>query len=88
MSDKAITRMLIDVTASTAGTIMISLLVVAAAVPLIGLDSSWKSYALALVLPAVLTPAFSIAYMRANYRLHQLKRELRELANSDPLPTC
>jgi len=85
ISDKAIARMLTDVIASTVGTILISVSVVAAAVHLIGVDPSWKSYALALVLPAILTPAFSIAYVRANYRLHRLKRELKKLANSDPL---
>jgi diguanylate cyclase (GGDEF)-like protein len=85
MSDKAIARMLIHVTASTFGTIAISLLVVAAAVRFGGVDPSWKIYALALVLPAILTPAFSIAYVRANYRLHQLQRELKKLANADPL---
>ncbi len=85
MSDKAIARMLMHVTASTVGTMVISVLVVAAAVPLIGLDSSWRPYALALVLPAILTPVFSIAYVRANYRLHRLQRELKKLANSDPL---
>ena len=85
MSDKAIARMLLHVTASTFGTIAISLVVVAAAVPLIGLESSWKPYALALVLPAILTPVFSIAYVRANYRLHRLQRELKKLASADPL---
>jgi len=85
MSDRAIARMLFHVTASTFGTILISGLAVAAAVRYGGVDPSWKSYALALVLPAVLTPIFSIAYVRANYRLHQLQRELKKLANSDPL---
>jgi len=85
MSDRAIARMLLHVTASTFGTMLISVLVVAAAVPLIGLESSWKPYALALVLPAILTPVFSIAYVRANYRLHRLQRELKKLANADPL---
>ncbi len=85
MSDKAIARMLIHVTASTVGTILISVLVVAAAVRYGGVDPSWKSYALALVLPAILTPVFSIAYVRANYRLHRLQRELKKLANADPL---
>lgn len=85
MFDKAIARMLMHVTASTVGTMLISLAVVAAAVPLIGLDSSWRSYALALVLPAILTPVFSIVYVRANYRLHRLQRGLKKLANSDPL---
>ncbi len=85
VSDKAIARMLIHVTASTFGTIAISLLVVAAAVRFGGVDPSWKTYALALVLPAILTPAFSIAYVRANYRLHRLQRELKQLASADPL---
>ena len=85
MSDRAIARMLLHVTASTFGTMLISGLAVAAAVRYGGVDPSWKSYALALVLPAVLTPIFSIAYVRANYRLHQLQRELKKLANSDPL---
>lgn len=85
MSDKAIARMLMHVTASTFGTMLISVLVIAAAVPLIGLEASWRPYALALVLPAILTPAFSIAYVRANYRLHQLQRELKKLASADPL---
>jgi diguanylate cyclase (GGDEF)-like protein len=73
------------VTASTVGTILISVLVVAAAVRYGGVDSSWKTYALALVLPAILTPIFSIAYVRANYRLHRLQRELKKLASADPL---
>jgi diguanylate cyclase (GGDEF)-like protein len=85
MSDKAIARMLIHVTVSTFGTILISGLAVAAAVRYGGVDPSWKSYALALVLPAILTPVFSIAYVRANYRLHRLQRELRKLASADPL---
>ena len=85
MSDKAIARMLMHVTASTFGTMLISVLVIAAAVPLIGLEASWRPYALALVLPAILTPAFSIAYVRANYRLHRLQRELKKLASADPL---
>lgn len=85
MSDKAIARMLLHVTASTVGTILISVLVVAAAVHYGGVDPSWKTYALALVLPAILTPIFSIAYVRANYRLHRLRRELKKLANADPL---
>jgi len=85
MSDRAIARMLLHVTASTLGTIIISGLAVAAAVRYGGVDPSWKSYALALVLPAILTPVFSIAYVRANYRLHRLRRELKRLASSDPL---
>ena len=85
MSDRAIARMLIHVTASTIGTILISVTVVAAAIHLFGVDPSWKTYALASVLPAILTPVFSIAYVRGNYRLHRLQRELKKLANADPL---
>ena len=84
LSDKAIARMLIHVTASTLGTILISGLAVAAAVRFGGVDPSWKSYALALVLPAILTPVFSIAYVRANYRLHRLQRELKKLEHETP----
>jgi diguanylate cyclase (GGDEF)-like protein len=85
MADKAITRMVFDVAAATVGTVTITLLVVAAAVPLIGLDAGWQTYALAAFLPAILTPLFSIAFVRANYKLHKLKRELRHQASSDPL---
>lgn len=85
LADKAVARMIFDVAAATVGTVTIALLTVVAAVPLIGLDAGWQSYALAAILPAVLTPLFSIAFMRANYKLHKLKRELRHQASSDPL---
>lgn len=85
LADKAIARMVFDVASATIGTMVISVAVVAAAVPIIGLDGGWQSYTLALLLPAVLTPLFSIIFVRANYRLHKLKRELKQLASSDPL---
>ena len=85
LADRAIARMIFDVAAATIGTMVISVAVVAAAVPIIGLDGGWQSYTLAILLPAVLTPLFSIMFVRANYRLHKLKRELKQLAGSDPL---
>jgi len=85
LADRAVARMVLDVAAATFGTVTIALLVVALAVPVIGLDPSWQSYALAALLPAVLTPLFSIAFVKANYKLHKLKRELSHQANSDPL---
>lgn len=85
LADKANARMIFDVAAATIGTMAISVAVVAAAVPVIGLDGGWQSYTLAIVLPAVLTPLFSIIFVRANLRLIRLKRELTQLASLDPL---
>ena len=85
LADRANARMIFDVAAATVGTMAISVAVVAAAVPTIGLDGGWQSYTLAILLPAVLTPLFSIIFVRANLRLVRLKRELTQLASLDPL---
>ena len=85
LADRAIARMIFDVAAATIGTMAISVGVVAAAVPIIDLDGGWQSYTLALLLPAMLTPLFSIIFVRANLRLIKLKRELTQLASLDPL---
>ena len=74
-----------QVAAATAGTMILALIMEVMAVKILGIAATWKNYALALVLPMIITPVFSLIYVQAMRRLHRLKREFEQLASTDPL---
>ena len=85
MTRKSRIRTAGQVAAATAGTMILAFLLEAMAVEIIGIAATWKNYALALVLPMIITPVFSLIYVQALRRLHRLKREFEHLASTDPL---
>src|SRR5688572_5348911 len=74
-----------QVAAATVGTMILALILEVVAVEVLGIAATWKNYALALVLPMIITPVFSLIYVQALRRLHRLKREFEHLASTDPL---
>ncbi len=85
MTRKSGIRITGQVAAATAGTMILALLLEVMAVQILGIAATWKNYAVALALPMIITPVFSLIYVRALRRLHRLKRELERLAWIDPL---
>jgi len=69
----------------TVGAMVVSVGVAELFAALIHFPTNWQHYVVALGVPAVTTPVWAIPLVRANRRLHRATKELRFLAETDPL---
>ena len=69
----------------TLGTVVMSVILAALAIPVTGFYPGWQHWLFATVIPLILAPFFVIPLVGANFRLVQIHRELERMALTDSL---